>query len=78
MNSLPPLFAPPPWANRDFPRASLRLTRGRSLRAARGPLLLTTGTEGLVSYVMSISPLLGQPKNLMCRCLDTGGQRVNP
>jgi hypothetical protein len=34
---------PAPWVNRDLPRAPLRLTR-RSLRVARGSLLLTTGT----------------------------------
>jgi hypothetical protein len=34
---------PPPWVDRDLPRALLRLTRG-SLRSARGSLLSTTGT----------------------------------
>jgi hypothetical protein len=36
-----------PWVNRDLPRAPLRLTR-RSLRVARGSLLLTTETGSTV------------------------------
>ena len=35
---------PPPWVNRDLPRAPRRLTPWWSLRVTRGSLLLTTGT----------------------------------
>ena len=34
---------PPPWVNRDLPRAPLSSAVG-ALRSARGSLLLTTGT----------------------------------
>ena len=38
-----PASRPPPWVNRDLPRAPLRRLMG-ALRVARGSLLLTTGT----------------------------------
>jgi len=39
----PAFQGPPPWVNRDLPRALLRQLEG-PLRSARGSLLLTTGT----------------------------------
>jgi hypothetical protein len=35
MSSVPCITPAPPWANRDLPRASLRLTRGGSNSATR-------------------------------------------
>jgi hypothetical protein len=46
--------APPPWVNRDLPRAPLRLSRWRSLRGARGSLLLTTGTGYRCSTMLDV------------------------
>jgi hypothetical protein len=37
-------YAPPPWANREPPTRVAASTHRGSLRAARGPLLLATGT----------------------------------
>jgi hypothetical protein len=35
---------PPPWANKGPPARAAAFDSWRSLRGARGPLLLTTGT----------------------------------
>jgi len=48
MSRAPQDPAPPPWANRDLPRAPLRLTRGGHSASRAGPSLLATGT-GFIS-----------------------------
>jgi hypothetical protein len=44
--SVVPGIPPAPWVNRDLPHALLRQTRGGH-SAARGSLLLTTGTASV-------------------------------
>ena len=44
MSAVPLRLAPPPWVNREPPARAAAFDSWRSLRSARGSLLLTTGT----------------------------------